>query len=453
MEMKSPVKTVLALAVAAGLAAPTAAFATNGYFKLGYGTKQFGMGGAGVAYPQDAIAAATNPAGMAFVGNRFDIGVQLFSPKRDASLGGTTDVDSGATLFAIPNMGAVIDQGPLAYGVSIYANGGMNTRYASNLYDNAFGPLNQAANAKFGVPLPANTGTLGVNLAQVIIAPTVAYKVLPNTSIGVSPLIGIQAFRAYGLGDFANPFFSSDPSHVTNQGNDYSYGGGVRVGIQSNLTNWLSVGATWASKVYMSNLDKYRGLFADGGSFDIPSNFAVGLALKPTPGLVVAFDAQRILYNQVSSIGNAGFSDAQLGAFLGGFQNWLTGNGMTPPPPQALPRLLGSAGGAGFGWQDITVYKVGLAYDVNDRLTVRAGFDYTDSPIPNNQLLFNILAPGVIKYTGTLGLSYKPTATQEINVAYMHAVRHNQSVVSPLFGRTEIGMYQNAFEMGYSWKF
>ncbi len=426
MEMKSPVRTILALAVAAGLAAPMAAFATNGYFGLGYGTKQFGMGGAGVAYPQDSLAAATNPAGMAFVGNRADIGVELFNPIRDASLGASSHIDSGATLFAVPNMGVVLDQGPLAYGVSVYANGGMNSRYSTNLFANSFGPA------------PAHTGTLGINLAQVIIAPTVTYKVLSNTSIGVSPLIGIQSFRAYGLGNFDNPNFSSTPGAVTNNGNDWSYGGGVRVGMQSNLTDWLSVGATWSSKIYMSKLNKYRGLFADGGAFDIPSNFAVGLAVKPTPKLVVAFDVQRIMYGQVPAIANPGpvtTSFPTFGAYMGAHK-------------------MGSANGVGFGWRDITVYKAGVAYQVNDRLTVRAGFDYTDSPIPNDQLLFNILAPGVIKYTGTLGLTYKPTQNQEINLAYMHAARHSQS--GALFGGAmpvQIGMYENAFEVGYAWKF
>jgi long-chain fatty acid transport protein len=431
MEMKSPVRTILALAVAAGLAAPTAAFATNGYFGLGYGTKQFGMGGAGVAYPQDSLAAATNPAGMAFVGSRADIGMELFSPKRDASLGASSHVDSGATLFAVPNMGVVLDQGPLAYGVSVYANGGMNSRYSTNLFANSFGPA------------PAHTGTLGINLAQVIIAPTVTYKVLSNTSVGVSPLIGIQSFRAYGLGNFDNPYFSSTPGAVTNNGNDWSYGAGVRMGVQSNLTDWLSVGATWSSKIYMSKLNKYRGLFAGGGAFDIPSNFAVGLAVKPTPKLVVAFDVQRIMYGQVPAIANPGPTTAELGGVMSG----------TP----LTTRLLGNSQGLGFGWRDITVYKFGTAYEVSEHLTVRAGFDYTDSPIPNDQLLFNILAPGVIKYTGTLGLTYKPTQNQEINLAYMHTARHSQSAT--VLGGTasampvQVGMYENAFEVGYGWKF
>jgi len=54
------------------------AFATDGYFSTGYGVKQQGQGGAGIAFPQDSIAAATNPAGMILVGDRFDFGMSWF---------------------------------------------------------------------------------------------------------------------------------------------------------------------------------------------------------------------------------------------------------------------------------------------------------------------------------------------------------------------------------------
>lgn len=48
------------------------ALATNGYFSHGYGVKSLGMAGVGIALPQDGLAAATNPAGEAFLGNRAD---------------------------------------------------------------------------------------------------------------------------------------------------------------------------------------------------------------------------------------------------------------------------------------------------------------------------------------------------------------------------------------------
>ena len=72
----------LALGVAALTAlSPVTAHATNGYFSHGYGTISKGMAGAGTALSQDSIAAATNPAGMAFIGNRIDGGFEVFFAK------------------------------------------------------------------------------------------------------------------------------------------------------------------------------------------------------------------------------------------------------------------------------------------------------------------------------------------------------------------------------------
>jgi long-chain fatty acid transport protein len=62
----------------AALLLSTQALATDGYFSHGYGVKSQGMGGVGIALPQDALAAATNPAGMGLIGDRIDFGVTWF---------------------------------------------------------------------------------------------------------------------------------------------------------------------------------------------------------------------------------------------------------------------------------------------------------------------------------------------------------------------------------------
>ncbi|MCE2969912.1 MAG: hypothetical protein LW847_06780 [Burkholderiales bacterium] len=98
--MKSNLK-LLALAVAAACA-PGVALATNGYFSHGEGVKAQGMGGVGIALPQDAIAAATNPAGMAFVGDRFDLGPTWFRPSRSATIGGMPDFGPGSPASTAP---------------------------------------------------------------------------------------------------------------------------------------------------------------------------------------------------------------------------------------------------------------------------------------------------------------------------------------------------------------
>ena len=40
----------------------------------------------------------------------------------------------------------------------------------------------------------------------------------------------------------------------------------------------------------MSEFDEYAGLFAEQGDFDIPSNWVIGIAIKPTENLDIAVD-------------------------------------------------------------------------------------------------------------------------------------------------------------------
>ena len=73
----------------AALLLASSAFATNGYFPHGYGIRAKGMGGASVAMTEDSMGGANNPATMVWVGSRLDVGMDLFSPRRDANTAGT----------------------------------------------------------------------------------------------------------------------------------------------------------------------------------------------------------------------------------------------------------------------------------------------------------------------------------------------------------------------------
>ena len=118
----------LATAVLAG--ASTATLATNGYFSHAYGTKSEGVAGAGIAYSQDSLVIAINPAGLVAVDGGFDIDVTAFQPDRGATLvqGGTSTSYSGndTKAFLIPALGYSRHVGDrLAVGVALYGNGGM----------------------------------------------------------------------------------------------------------------------------------------------------------------------------------------------------------------------------------------------------------------------------------------------------------------------------------------
>ncbi|WP_334154942.1 OmpP1/FadL family transporter [Tepidimonas sp.] len=410
-----------AVAAAALLAAAPWAQATNGYFPHGFGLKAKGMGGASIAMAHDAFAGVNNPAAAAFAGNRWDVGAEIFRPYRDAQFVGQTPVvESGRTAFPIPEFGYNVKLSErLALGVTVYGNGGMNTSYAP--FPNGFN-------------LMGGQGKLGVDLMQLIVAPTLAYQVADGHALGISPLLVLQRFEAYGLQGFS--MMSQSPGDVTNRGKDTSTGIGVRLGYFGKLGDRVTVGAAYSPKTDMSRFDKYKGLFAGGGDFDIPENYGVGVAVQLTPALTVALDATRVKYGGVPAIANGSLSQVMAG------------------------QPLGAAAGPGFGWRDIGVVKVGVQWQASPQWTLRAGYNKGDNPIRPQDAMFNVLAPGVIREHLTFGATWAPDKDTEWTFALWHGRR--ETVVGPsvdfMSGAmnptgTRIGMHQNGFGVQYSRKF
>ncbi len=420
----------IALAVAlAGLS--FGAHATNGYFSHGYGMKAKGMAGAATAMTDNAFFGANNPAAAAFAGNRLDLGVDLFSPIREATRTGSAgfgpfpaingNSESDSEYFLVPEFGYNhMYSDKLALGVTVYGNGGMNTDYDR---DQMGGMAN----------LLGGSTSLGVDLMQLIVAPTAAYKINPNHSIGISPLIGYQRFEAKGLQGFE--MITSSSGNVTNNDHDDAFGYGVRVGYYGKLTPTFSIGAAYASKMNFEEFDDYKGLFAEQGDFDIPENYNIGLAWQATPSLLVAFDYQRINYSDVDSVANPS-GPAAFACFMGD-----------------ATQCLGTNNGSGFGWDDIDVFKLGAEYKYNAQWTFRAGYSHTDQPIPKADVEFNILAPAVIEDHITLGFTYTRPNGDEITAAYMHGFQNDVKGPSLFFGgEDKIEMYQNSLGIQYSWK-
>lgn len=377
-------KVIVSMLIAGGLVAP-AAQATNGYFSNGYGAKSEGMGGVGIALPQDSLAAATNPAGMVMVGDRIDFGLEWFRPNRSSSIignafGPNANYDGNDKKnFFIPNFGYNKMMGPdYSLGVSVYGNGGMNTDYAVNPF------------GRFG-----GVGNAGVNLEQLFVAPTWSKKLNANNSIGVALNLAYQRFSAQGLQPFQAA--SQTPSAVTNNGTDSSTGYGLHIGWIGQVSPSVTLGASYQTKTRMGKFSKYSGLFADQGSFDIPATYGLGIAVKAAPTTTVAFDIQRIMYGDVPSIANPLSNMTVLG------------------------NPLGSANGAGFGWRNLTIYKIGVSHQYDSTLTLRAGWAHNNVPYPSTETFFNILAPGVVKDNVSLGATWKLANKSEITAFYMHA--------------------------------
>ena len=431
---------------------PAVVQATNGYFLIGYGAKSRSMGGTGIANPEDALAAGANPAGMSRVGTRFDLGAELFYPPRSvAAANGEFDFQtptkdatnvskekSGSNIFLIPSFGANYEfNRKITVGISM-VGAGANTRYKDNFFQLT------------GVPPNQPYGTLGVDYVQMQLLPTITYKVTRNQSVGLSLAFGAQRFRAYGLGNFGacgsdSDFqLSSNDCKLTNQGNDYSFGGGVRLGwLGSFMDKRLDLGAYWASKVYMSKFNKYEGLFPDGGTFDIPENFGIGLAVHPTKKFTVAADVTRIKYKSVDALNNRHSTQT--------LQDPCTrpidypGECYPGDKPVPSSQALGASDGMAFGWNNQTVYKLGASYQVNDKWIVRAGFNYAKSPIPDDQLLFSMLAPAVTEKHITAGFSYLPDKHSEWTVSYVQALENTQTCEAKNGCKTMLTQTENSY--------
>ena len=439
------IKGLVAAAVIAALA--PAAYATDGYFSHGYGMKAKGRGGASTAMTTDAFGGAVNPATMVFAGDRFDVGVDWFRPDRSMSRTGSTGAGAGlggpidASLdgnetqnFAIPELGYNKMLNPnLSLGVTVYGNGGMNTDY-------------KGGTVPPGIcgPAPANVlcgqGNLGVDLSQLIIAPTLAYKVAPSHSVGVSPLLAYQRFKAYGLQAFGA--ISSDPQNLTNKGYDEAWGAGLRLGYYGKVAPALAVGAAYSTKID-GKFEAYKGLFANQGEFDIPENWNLGLAWQASPALVIALDYQRINYSGVAAVGNPS-NQPNCNPLI----NFPTGPGVGPD-------CLGASNSSiGFGWQDVDVIKIGAEYQYSARLTLRAGYNHSDNPILARDVTFNILAPGIVQDHLTAGFTYGIGKSSEITMAYMHAFKNSVSgpATNPYFnvgGTEKIEMSEDS--LGIAW--
>lgn len=486
-------------AVLAGLFTSSAAFATNGYFSHGYSTKEKGLAGAGTAYSQDAMAAATNPAGMAFVGERMDLGMQLFMPTpRGYTVTGNPPVpgDGSFTVFAPPagpgqpptcnfpdpggsgacappfsvSPGSVESDNDwfliphFAYnwqlnndstlGVSVYGNGGMNTEYTSG---SAVLP-NPESDSPAAQLLPIEeqqgtygAGSAGVNLAQLFVNVSFAKKIKPKHAIGGSLILAGQRFMAFGLENFGQ--FSLDPNNLSGNRKSDSYGAGVKFGYQGEVSDGIRVGVSYQSKISMSELDEYKGLFAEGGNFDIPSTYSIGASFDVgTKGVIVA-DVQQINYSDVASISNS--ISPLLDGSCANALNTTIQNNFTPSPASGAGCLGGSAG-AGFGWDDMTVFKIGYQMELNEKHTIRFGYSHADQPIPESETLFNILAPAVIEDHITAGWTMKVGKNQEFNLAGMYAPENSVKGANPFDGgatQIEIDMAQWDIQAGWAWKY
>jgi len=257
------------------------AWAVNGVEITGFGTKAMGMGGVSLAFPQDAMVGASNPAGMAFVGHRLDIDAQLVFLSTEGSFLGSSHEGSGFAF--IPEFGynrPLNDQWSI--GITNASAGG-STRYDDQLFTGG----------------PDRTYALYL---QNVILPTVTYKPTPDLAFGASLAVGVHGLEIENL--------PGAPNH----GLEFAAGVGWRAGVMWRASESVTFGAIYGSKIGMGELSGYSDdiLAAVGGEVDLPERWGLGVAVKLNDKLTLAGDYMRINWGDTQFQDLFGFRDQDI---------------------------------------------------------------------------------------------------------------------------------------------
>jgi long-chain fatty acid transport protein len=183
--------------------------------------------------------------------------------------------------------------------------------------------------------------------------------------------------------------------------------------------------------MYMTRFTKYDGLFAEQGDFDFEPIVAVGIAFKATPELTLAFDWQHIFYDDIAAISN---------------------NGNRP----LVPGVLGCDTCAGFGWKDMDVFKFGAEWQATDAWTLRGGVSRNTQTYNDDQILFNILAPGVVRTHASVGVSYQASKNHAFHAAFTRAFSSritggNVNLGPVQTNSTRMEQYSGVIGYSYTW--
>lgn len=387
-----------ALTLSLALAAASTASATDGHFLHGVGAVNSAMGGAGVATSNSLLGVYyLNPAGlMGFDGTRVEFGFELFKPDRTVASdlpgfasGSTT---SKSEFVPVPAMGISrrLDNDRWAVGLGAVGIGGFGVDYPAD-------PTNPIL-----APQPNGFGQVFSNYSLLKIAPTVAFAATPKLWLGGALNVNWASLAVQPM-PVAPPACSGPAGpcfYPSAAATDGAFGFGFQLGARYNVNDLLSIGASYTSAQWFEDFE-WNSTFANPNlpsfgspttisfGLDVPAVWAAGVGLTPLPGLTLAVDGRYLTYESTDGFAESGFN-----------------------PDGSV---------AGFGWQNIFVLAAGGEYWFAEKFAVRAGYNYSQNPIPEEQSFFNVPAPAVVQSHLTLGAGIRLARRLQLDVGYYHA--------------------------------
>lgn len=351
------------------LAVPFSSQGAYGIFTHGQGIESQAMGGIAFTSIGETYAAFSNPALLHKVGDRLDLGLDYLwvsgGGTIDNSPAGPNDLfkSDKTRHFPIPQGGYSRRLSPqVTVGVSAFS-AGLGSDYSRSPYER-FGAESRGA----------------LSLTQTGIAFAGAYEPVPGQVIGFGINPAYQVIELEGLQVFASA--SETPTRFSDNGSGGAFGVSFTWGWHGALTPWLDAALSYRTRTFTERTKRYSGLIPDQGRLQTPAVWGGGLSFKPHTDWTIAVDAQRVEYASEVGYGN-GIARLEAGA------------------------LFGSDDGPSFGWSDQNIYKLGIAWQANDKWRLMAGGSHGTQLIPEEEMFLSMLAPAMLRMHYTAGARYQ----------------------------------------------
>lgn len=390
--------------------------------------KQTGMGHVGTAMKLGAESMHFNPAGLVYLNQHMDlsVGISGVGAKAKYSHDGYTAKTNN----------------PIS--TPLYAYAGYK------IYDNLAAGI--SLTTPYGNALKWPKNWLGANLIQdislksFVLQPTVSYKITDKLSVGVGLMLAVgnvklsralmstADFHTIGalIGRLPDEVISPEekayitgviqdtkvpPASATLNGKAHVRAG-FNIGILYDVSDKVSIGLSYRSKIKMKvkegdaelnyanrNIEELMGLLGqkvpqlavpkyDQGTFHaqlpLPSNTTLGVSYRPTDRWELALDLQYVGWNAYDSL-NVYFNEDELGI----------------APIKARK-----------DYKNTIIARVGAQYKTTDRLFLRAGVYFDQSPIRKNN--YNPETPGMNKIGMSAGCSFEPYRNLQIDFAFLY---------------------------------
>jgi long-chain fatty acid transport protein len=404
-------KKIAALIAVAGISAP--AFATNGMNMEGYGAVATAMGGASMAYENGPGAMMNNPATLGLMPQGRGIGFAIgqLGPDVNASVPAMgMNAPSGGDSYLMPAFGYVAKTGKFAYGVGVYAQGGMGSEYGAGSFM-AQG-TGKETRSEVGVgrlifPLAYNaTDALTIGGSIDWVWATMDIKMAAGGADFTAMTTGMSGAMpgAMGvLGGMGADTYRLDFSDNNDFGGS-AFGSGFagKLGFVYKVNSALSIGGTYHTKTSLGDMETGSSAAAFSAynvagavgllgavpgkitihNFQWPETYGLGFAYQPNDRWLIAADYKRLNWSDVMKNFKMTYSSGNVMGMGAGSANMMISQ----------------------NWDDQDIYMIGASYKYNDALTLRFGANFANNPVPNNRV--HPLFPATVEDHYTFGFGY-----------------------------------------------